>query len=185
MPPKRSERRRKKTPAPDPPTDSEDDDDSDSDDDSDDNNSDDEVRPPPPQRKRHRRAAARGNKKRAKRAALETFYLVSEDTNEIEPNACYKGKCSPTIVDCAVKLAKKAWGRNKHLGLVTLEHQATGTRYTFDSNDWCDRSGGKPKFCSNRSTDTQPLHITTSGRNNGSKSQRSTGLTPTLGRLNM
>ena len=145
-------------------------------------------------KRRDRGAAGRGNKKRAKRAALETFYLV-DSNGEIVPTAQYKGKCDPTVVDCAIKLAKKAWGRNKHLQIVELEHERTGNRYTFNSDEWSDNSGGRPKFCNKGAI--EPLRITTSRQTNSKNGgpdldkygrpykNQSTGLTPTIGRLNM
>ena len=88
-----------------------------------------------------RKAAIRGNKKRAKRAAMDTYYLVVN--GEPDTSQPFKGKpcggvSQQSAVEAAVRIAKKAWSQNKKTDVVTIEHHESGTRYSFDPRQWCD-----------------------------------------------
>lgn len=129
----------------------------------------------------------RGEKKRAKRAEQETYYLVVDGECDkdypLKGNSC-GGAQNNMIMEGALKAAKKAWAQRKRqlMTEVVIEHESTGTRYTFDPRHWCSANGQR-KFSRNTNT-ISPLRVSTRRQDKEMKKKHtSTGLTPRLRKL--
>lgn len=126
------------------------------------------------------KSSARGDKKRAKRAAKDSFYLVVDGV--VDRGQTFAGKAggAGSIMEDAVRVAKKAWSQNKKalLKSVVLEHQQTGTRYTFDPRQWCD-ANGKSKFAEGGQNITA-IRVSAKASPKKIRPNGSTGLTPRL-----
>ena len=127
----------------------------------------------------------RGDKKRAKRDAKETYFLVVN--GEVDRGRAFGGRANGTnsIMEDAVCVAKKAWSQNKKelLNSIVIEHEGTGTRYTFDPRQWCN-ANGKSKFAEGGQSIT-PLRVSTKFVDGAkhARSQRRAGFTQRLRNL--
>ena len=99
------------------------------------------------------RAFRRGEKKRAERAERDPWFLVVED--EVQTDRRFTGRSfgdrtGRSAADVALSVAKKAWGGDKSQIVITVLHQRTGLRYTFDPSEWAATGSKGSKFSSKK-----------------------------------
>jgi hypothetical protein len=134
--------------------------------------------------RRLQKGSARGDKKRAKRAVKDMYYLVVDGVTDrgqaFAGRAAGAGAAGGSIMEDAVRVAKKAWSQNKKalLKSIVVEHQRTGTRYTFDPRQWCD-ANGKTKFAESGQNITA-IRVSARASPIKKRANGSTGLTPRL-----